>query len=316
MPNAAPIRSTEIYVSRGGVTIGPPCSPFEARQKLSDRTLSPRDLAWCQGLTDWVPLSDAIDFAEGRAAPVPQKKPVPQKVRKTQNPSSAVMEQVKRATHKTTVLPPVERVMRVRGTGGFHKLSSLLNRNVKKEIIGSEDFGNGLWAFCKSTSREFHVFFRQLLRDAVIELDEDAEFIAVQEIVLMNLWLITHFLPRDRKSINMMHQRYFMRHGKVAGQLGSNEEKLEYLKKAKQIVSDRFALYETMWNSKKEGDQKVLSAYLLEHMIGRKMQHTEAAGRRLVHQFNTYLRAMSVTTAELRERFEVRDSAGPKSKAI
>lgn len=50
----------EIFIQRGGLQLGPPYSVEEARTYLADGLLQPDDLAWIEGMKEWVPLSNVL----------------------------------------------------------------------------------------------------------------------------------------------------------------------------------------------------------------------------------------------------------------
>ena len=49
----------EIYLTRDGQQYGP-YSPEQLKVSLSEGTVNPSDLAWHEGMTDWVPLSTIV----------------------------------------------------------------------------------------------------------------------------------------------------------------------------------------------------------------------------------------------------------------
>ena len=56
----------QIHVQRYGEPVGPPFSFEEARTYLRDGYLVSEDWAWCEGLTQWLPLQEVIDLLERR----------------------------------------------------------------------------------------------------------------------------------------------------------------------------------------------------------------------------------------------------------
>lgn len=197
--------------------------------------------------------------------------------------------------------------LKVRSTGRIFSIFSLLNRNVKKERVSAEEMGEGLWKFCKSVSREFHVFFKQVLSDMEVVLDEELEFNTVQEIVILNLWLVTHELTGEKKTLVALHQKYFARQGQAAGKLPTREEQVQYMKDVKHLLVERCDMYNQLWNARRLTDQTILASYFLQFALSRDTVHPAANDKSLIHQVNTYLRVMPRTIQELRERFEIRD---------
>lgn len=69
----------EIHITQNGQSLGP-YSLEEANQKLTDGTLSPLDLAWYEGIAEWVPLSTVpgIKATGPSLPPLPPPLPSPQ----------------------------------------------------------------------------------------------------------------------------------------------------------------------------------------------------------------------------------------------
>ena len=59
----------QIHVAHAGQKMGP-YSIEEVRQRLSEGSFAPSDLAWHEGITDWVPLSSLVQTPD-RVAPPP-----------------------------------------------------------------------------------------------------------------------------------------------------------------------------------------------------------------------------------------------------
>jgi len=66
------VAPVEIYISRAGERFGP-YSLSEVQGYLDNGSIVPTDLAWHQGTTDWVPLSqiDELTIAKPRVPPPP-----------------------------------------------------------------------------------------------------------------------------------------------------------------------------------------------------------------------------------------------------
>lgn len=55
----SPTLPAQIYLTRDGQQYGP-YSPEQLKASLSDGTVNPDDLAWYEGITDWVPVSSIL----------------------------------------------------------------------------------------------------------------------------------------------------------------------------------------------------------------------------------------------------------------
>lgn len=75
----------QIYIARGNERLG----PFDSetvRTGLSNGTYSTADLAWCEGVPDWIPLSQI----PGVTSPLPPQKPIPTVAPSTMGMAAAV----------------------------------------------------------------------------------------------------------------------------------------------------------------------------------------------------------------------------------
>ena len=54
----------EIFIQREGLQLGPPYTLDEAKTFLADGLLLPDDMAWCEGMREWAPLSNVLPVVE------------------------------------------------------------------------------------------------------------------------------------------------------------------------------------------------------------------------------------------------------------
>ena len=287
MGGPAGAKTSVIYVSRGGMPTGPH-TLLDAKQRLAEQSLKPDDLAWCEGLEEWVPLSNVLDFAEGRVVLQP-----------VETPAAQVHMPLPEEVH------PRGKKIRLRPTGKLASLLTWLEAPAKKERANSEKMGRGLWTFCRTTSREAHEFFVQALKDAKIELDETAEFTCTQEILMINLWLISVVLKADSRAVEVLHKHYFARQTEVAKTFNTDEEKVGYMAGARNTLLARFETYSSMWDTRSHYDQDVLATYMIEYMLGHSRPDPASINKSLVRQTIAYIHTMVKTITELRESFEI-----------
>ncbi len=70
-----------IFVRRPGEISNRYYHVDRARQKLAQGVLTPDDMAWCRGLSEWGPLSKVLAIAEGRPSDVPEAiVPIPYRI--------------------------------------------------------------------------------------------------------------------------------------------------------------------------------------------------------------------------------------------
>ena len=60
----------KIYIARGSDQRGHGYSVDKIKSYLNNGVVSLEDMAWCEGMLDWAPLSSVIPVAEGRMAPL------------------------------------------------------------------------------------------------------------------------------------------------------------------------------------------------------------------------------------------------------
>ncbi len=94
----------DIHITRDGQSFGP-FSSEEARQRLADGEFQLTDLAWTDGLPDWVPLSTLPGFAAAESAPPAPAAPKP-RAAAAGRPAEAASNQAPRPAATTGGSPP------------------------------------------------------------------------------------------------------------------------------------------------------------------------------------------------------------------
>ncbi|MBV9463693.1 MAG: DUF4339 domain-containing protein [Verrucomicrobiae bacterium] len=285
-----------IYIAKAGLPPGSPLTLQEAKAQLTSGQLFPRELAWCEGLSDWQPLSSVIFFAEGRtpAAPIGKGKGARRD-----------------GAWKDAWLagPRTERIL----TQLF-----ATDRPLAAAKLTSRDLGELLWKFCRSACERFCGAFRPILVEAGIPLDPDAEYLLKKESLVTHLWACSKVLKRDRSALDQMHRAFLGEYARAAATVVGSDDQLERHREAIQrTLYARYQLYYNLWNKNAGSDQSILCTYWLEIMLNREIPVPGPRFTDLLGFLNAYLRGFMREVAATRGKVElIRDHPRSRGGAV
>jgi uncharacterized protein DUF4339 len=279
-----------IYISKGGQPPGAPCSFDEARQMLSSGDLSPEDLAWCEGLPEWQPVPTVVEWLS---------------LHQPSTHVSLFRSLIAELSIEETAAPH-------RGTGAKLDRSrekSWLGRIgigvTKQKRLTPAELGEELWVSCKQWSREFFTSLNGRAGEMGFLLNDESEFVLLEESLLVHLWMISRTLSGELLALEVLQQRFFTAHAHVAGAFESEQERNTYINSVQTSMQKRFGLYEHLWDQRCPHIQTVLVSFMLKQMFKGDGPHPAPRDPRLLGLAHAYVIDRLRSLQEWREQFTV-----------
>lgn len=284
--------NTTIYISRGGQPPGPPNSIEDVRQMLLSGDVTGTDLAWCEGLAEWAAVPAVVAYIEQQnSAPVSLFSSLFAEINAGKNvePDSAP-----EATGAT-----LDR--------GWKKLPAWLGIGAarKPKKITRAQLGEELWSACKNWSREYFSTLNNQVVGMGFALNDKSEFVLLEEILVMHLWIVSQQLESDPESLEVLHSNFLSAHARVAGHFYSEEERNAYVASIQNVVRQRFGLYQQLWDKRYPQVQTVLVSFMLKQMFKGDGPHPSCADPYLLGLAHSYLLSRINSVREWRGQYEI-----------
>jgi len=282
----------QIYISKGGQPPGPPCSPDDVRQMISSGDLSSADLAWCEGLAGWAAIPEVMAYAEQQNTPVVSL-------------FSSLFAEINTDKKVEPALGPGATGATLDRT--WKKIPAWLRmgNSKKRKRITQAQMGEELWSSCKIWSREFFTTLNGQIAGMGFSLNDKAEFVLLEEILVMHLWIVCQQLASDPASLEVLQRNFLSTHARIAGSFHSEEEKNAHIESIQNVLRQRFGLYEQLWDRRYPQVQTVIVGFMLKQMFKGETPHPSAADPHLLGLAHSYLLSRIQSVQEWRGHFLV-----------
>jgi len=169
----------------------------------------------------------------------------------------------------------------------------------KDKGISSDEFGQGLWLFCKKYSKGFYEEFKPKIEQSGFQLTQEQEIALSREIIILNMWIISKALAPDKKALDALHKIYVLGHRNMAE---SENEKKEMARFAQEELNKRYGAYYDKWNDK-SGDQTLLAVEILQYMLNQGQPNRKIFNVALTFPVNRHIIGMMKSVLEFRKDF-------------
>jgi hypothetical protein len=176
----------------------------------------------------------------------------------------------------------------------------------QNKCITSDEFGQGLWLFCKKFSKTFYEEFKRKIVQAgfqLTQLTQEQEIELSIEITISSMWIISKALAPDKKALDILHKIYILGHRNMAE---SENEKQEMARFAQQELNKRYKTYYENWNDK-SGDQTLLAVEMLQYMLNHGQPNRKLFNIILTSSVNMHILGMMLAVLEFRKDFKLTD---------
>jgi predicted metal-dependent hydrolase len=160
--------------------------------------------------------------------------------------------------------------------------------------------GKGLWKLCKKFSKEWYESLTRELQMKGIEITKEGGVNFAREMIIANLWIISHAIPNDRTILDALHKIYLLGYGNLTE---TEIEKNQLPKFAEEQLHDRYKAYYDAWDEKAGNNQNILAITMLTKMLGR--PDKRLFDIRLQLNVMTHIHGMTKAVLDFTTAFEV-----------
>ena len=179
----------------------------------------------------------------------------------------------------------------------------------QKKTITSEEWGSRLWRICcERFSNAFYDLFRPQAEKLGFKFDKETDASFSEEIIAMNMWLITKALKHDKRAVNVLHRIYFS-----TGRISKGKEGSAVSKLSEEELKERYKKYSEAWKDNADGEpfpmdvQHLLAKTMLEYLFNYGKPDKKLENDDLLFALHFHIPAAIGQVQTLRKQFEISD---------
>ena len=134
--------------------------------------------------------------------------------------------------------------------------------------VTSKELALGFWEFCRKLSKAlYQELYESEKKKLGVELNNKQEIMLANEMVIINLWIISKVLSKEQKALDELHRIYIFGYSNL-GQ--TNKGKKMLAETAERELKERYKCYNDTWSDNPKGGQFILALEMLEHMFDKR----------------------------------------------